>query len=161
MTGKKRFLETLLFALVLFILCGTVLSVAFPIWREFQYGRYPREHWLKVYCETACALVLACLLAGWVGSLARTKVALSISQPVVFFLLVTGVAVVLGTRTTDEQQAFPAFVQDIHAKFLAEGQFIEFILTVILPISVLSLRVGTVVKVDFEDVFPGTNSSHE
>lgn len=147
MSDEQNLTSTTLFAVILLLLCGAVIVVAFPIWREFRYERYPRDYWLKVYLGTAVALAVIYLLIGWVSRILPAKVASrSFFQPVVFFVFMSCVSVFLGTMTADQQVALPVAVQDVHAKFLAEWQFIKFILTVLLPISVISWPLKLIVS---------------
>jgi hypothetical protein len=67
-------------------------------------------------------------------------------QPTAFFLTTVAGSIYLGTRTVGEQEWFPNVLSEVHAQFLAEWQFINFILLVLLPLSVVALVIGSIVS---------------
>lgn len=85
------------------------------------------------------------VLIGWFIVISRVtnRVAL---QPSVFFLATVIGSIYLGTRTIDEQQWFPNLLSELHAQFFAECQFVNVIVLVLLPLSVVAILLSGVVR---------------
>jgi hypothetical protein len=144
LTGASKAGQVILIA-SLFVLCQGVLLISYPIWREFQYQRYPSSYWVRVYLETVLLLLTVYWLTGWCIRLSGLRQTIAL-QSILFLVFMSGVSIFLGTRDIYEQQGFPQMIADIHAKFLAEGAFGTFVFQVLLPFSILAVPLNTLVQ---------------
>jgi hypothetical protein len=125
---------------VLFAACTVLLAVVFPIWREIEYAKYPLQYWLGTYFGTAIAVTAGFWIANFACKAIVKRQSVWVSA-LLFFVVTACLAIFLGTRDAGEQLAFPSFIAVFHAKFLAEWQFVRFVIFFLLPFSLCAARI--------------------
>ena len=120
---------------------SAILMVTYPIWREFQYQRYPGSYWLRTYLlagfiSTLIVLLIAFIIAGiWkTGSGKR----LFIAQIVVTFIVLSVVGISSDFSSPFAHSSWPQMLQLIAAKFFAELQSLRFMTLTASSISITS-----------------------
>jgi hypothetical protein len=118
-----------------------ILMVTYPIWREFQYQRYPSSYWLRTYLlagfiSTLIVLVVALLITG-IWKKASVK-RLLIAQIVITFIVLSILAVSSDFSSPYALSSWPQMLQLIAAKFLAELQSFRFMILTASSMSVAS-----------------------
>jgi hypothetical protein len=145
MPKPARPLVRILSATIFLACCTALVCGVNPIWRQAKYNVHPLSYLARVYLTTSVGLLVVYLLTGWIIIISRVTNRLAL-QPSVFFLATVIGSIYLGTRTIDEQQWFPNVLSEVHAQFFAEWQFVNFIVLVLLPLSVVAILINGVVR---------------
>jgi hypothetical protein len=118
-----------------------LLMVTYPIWREFQYQRYPSNYWLRTYLlagfiSTLIVLVVALTIAGIWRTAAVKR--LFIAQIVITFIVLSLLGISCDFSSPYALSSWPQMLQLIAAKFFAELQSFRFMILTASSISVAS-----------------------
>jgi uncharacterized PurR-regulated membrane protein YhhQ (DUF165 family) len=107
----------------------SILTVSYPIWREFSYNREPPAYWWHIYAWAAVlSSAILTPLAFAIYTLTRqlSRKATAITQIVVGFLLLSVLSVVAGSSSPYAMSGWYP-LDDITAKFFGELQVLTFI----------------------------------
>jgi hypothetical protein len=124
-----------------FCINTAILMISYPIWREFQYQRYPSSYWIRAYLlagfiSTLIVLGIASVLTGIWKKIPDKR--LLIAQIAITFTVLSILAISCDFSSPYALASWPQMLQLIAAKFFAELQSFRFMMLTASYISIFS-----------------------